>query len=65
MDGFEATKILQSMKDKGQIDWSMRIILLSAFTSPADREYALKVGCDEYWSKPIGINKIRQIISRL
>lgn len=32
----------------------MKIVLLSAFTNPHDKEIALQIGCNEYHSKPLG-----------
>ena len=32
----------------------MKIILLSAFANPKDKKYAIEIGCDEYYSKPLG-----------
>lgn len=43
----------------------MKIIMLSAFTNAKDKEYALSIGAEEYWGKPIGMQALHKIIESL
>jgi len=53
MDGFEATKIIKEMCNSGAIYWPLTIIIVSAFSSTEDIDYAFFVGADDYIQKPI------------
>ena len=50
IDGFTATKVIRSIKK------DIPIIAQSAFTASSDKEEALKVGCNDYITKPIDKN---------
>lgn len=53
MDGFEATKQIIRMKKEGFVKADLPIIALTANAMEGDREKCLKVGMDDYLSKPV------------
>jgi CheY-like chemotaxis protein len=61
MDGWEATKLIKSNESTRHIP----IIALTAHAMSGDREKALKVGCDEYDTKPINLERLLEKISKL
>ena len=54
MDGWQATRIIKSTEATKQIP----VIGLSAHAMVSDREKALEVGCDDYDTKPIDLNRL-------
>lgn len=60
LDGYEATKILKSMKETEDIP----IIALSARAMKGEIEKALQVGCDAHLAKPFKLNDLTNIIKR-
>ena len=61
MDGLEATRRLKAAPETRDIP----IIALSAYARYDDREKALAAGCDDYYSKPIDFNQLRERIFQL
>ena len=60
MDGWELTRRLRSnVATRG-----IPIIVVTAFGSRADREYALSAGCSEFVDKPISSTELPAIIRR-
>ncbi len=59
MDGFTATRAIREQEGPG---FHTRIIALTANTQPEDPERCLKSGMDDYISKPVRINDIREIL---
>lgn len=57
MDGFEATKIIKAKHP------DINIIAQTAFASSEDKLKCLRLGCDDYISKPINYKKLFSIIS--
>ncbi|MFZ4547077.1 MAG: PAS domain S-box protein [Bacteroidales bacterium] len=55
-DGYEATELIR------QFNTSVYIIAQTAFGLAADKEKALKSGCDDYISKPINIGLLKNKI---
>jgi len=53
MDGFEATQQIIRMKKEGFVDASLPIIALTANAMEGDRDKCIKVGMDDYLSKPV------------
>jgi signal transduction histidine kinase/ActR/RegA family two-component response regulator len=61
MDGFEATAVIRS-KESGQRHQT--ICALTANAMDGDRERCLAAGMDDYISKPVGLEKLRQALDR-
>ena len=62
LDGLEATKkIRQNERDLGRPHTA--IVALTANTVRGDREKCLEAGMDEYLSKPISINEIKDFLA--
>lgn len=61
MDGWEATRILK----KNNATREIPIIGLSAHAMSEDRERAFEVGCDDYETKPIHLNRLLEKIEKL
>ncbi|MDZ4837736.1 MAG: ATP-binding protein [Candidatus Melainabacteria bacterium] len=62
MDGFEATMLIrQREKQTGD---HIPIIAMTAHAMEGDRELCLQSGMDDYVSKPVTINRLRDVVSR-
>lgn len=61
MDGWEATRLLKSADATRNIP----IIGLSAHAMSEDRTRAFEVGCDEYETKPIHLDRLLNKIEKL
>ena len=53
MDGFEATSLIKQLIENNIIDWPVKIIVVSAYTSKEEIEQAYMCGADAYFPKPI------------
>lgn len=62
MDGYEATRTIRELEKK--TNKHVPIIALTASIMEEDRKNCLNVGMDEYISKPIGKEKIIQILEK-
>jgi len=63
MDGFEATRKLRQMeRESGQS--RLPVIALTANAMQGDREHCLSVGMDDYISKPVNGEKLREVLDR-
>ncbi len=61
MDGLETTRqILQKWKDRER----PTIIALTADTLPGDREKCIEAGMDDYLSKPVRVDQVREALER-
>ncbi|MHB1156614.1 MAG: PAS domain S-box protein [Phycisphaerales bacterium] len=58
MDGLEAVRRLREAGYVGPV------VALTAYTTIADREKCLAVGCDDYIAKPIDRSQLEQVIAR-
>ncbi len=63
IDGYEAAKIIRDEKSSVR-DHGIPIIAMAANAMMDDREKCLRVGMDDYVSKPINIQEIDDVISR-
>jgi len=54
MDGWEATRLLK----QNALTKNIPIVGLSAHAMAGDREKAISVGCDEYETKPVDLNRL-------
>lgn len=54
LDGWEATRQLKQVPETAGIP----VIALSAYVMPADREQALRVGCDDFDTKPVELDRL-------
>ncbi len=61
MDGLSATRLIRQTLNSSQ---QPRIIAMTAESMPGDREKCLAAGMDDYISKPIRIEELRQALSR-
>ena len=60
MDGLETTAKLRDISTVSTIP----IIALTANAMKGDRERCLEAGCDGYLQKPIGVNDLREQVTR-
>jgi PAS domain S-box-containing protein len=61
MDGFEATAVIRSREGTSR---HQTICALTANAMDGDRERCLAAGMDDYISKPVGLEKLRQALDR-
>ena len=54
IDGWEITRQLKTVPKTSHIP----VIALTAYAMPGDREKALMVGCDEYYTKPVQFSRL-------
>ncbi len=63
MDGYQCTKILRSPSSE-VLDHNIPVIAMTAHAMAGDREKCLEAGMDDYISKPIDSDQLREIVSR-
>ena len=61
MDGFEATAVIRNREGGGR---HQTICALTANAMDGDRERCLAAGMDDYISKPVGLEKLREALDR-
>ena len=61
MDGFEATAVIRSREGGSR---HQTICALTANAMDGDRERCLAAGMDDYISKPVGLEKLREALDR-
>ena len=61
MDGFEATAVIRSRENGNR---RQTICALTANAMDGDRERCLAAGMDDYISKPVGLEKLREALDR-
>ncbi|MBI1327314.1 MAG: response regulator [Alphaproteobacteria bacterium] len=59
MDGFEATKQICTLREKGIVKADMPVIALTANAMKGDRQRCIDAGMDDYISKPVRRNDLR------
>jgi len=60
LDGYEATRRIRADERRGGVP----IIAMTAHSLPADRDRCLAAGMDDYISKPVSRQRLREVISR-
>ncbi len=61
MDGWAATRAIKADPDTAAIP----VVALTAHAMASDREKALDAGCDDFYTKPIELPGLLEIIARL
>ncbi len=66
MDGFTATRLIRESQAAGSPGFpaELRIIAMTANAMNGDREACLKAGMDEYLSKPVKSDALREMLAR-
>ena len=64
MNGYEATERLKKMMRQEEIP-SIKIIACTAFVTNKERDECYKSGMDDIMTKPLGLQKMRQVLSFL
>lgn len=64
MDGIEATKVIRTSPDMVTVS-KIPIVALTAHARPEDRDKFLKVGMNDYMSKPVSFEQISAAIKRI
>lgn len=62
MDGFQATLAIR--KAEMMTGWHIPIIAMTAHALEGDRERCLAAGMDDYISKPVDLDQLRDVLSR-
>lgn len=62
MDGVEATRLIREQSESARKPW---IIALTANASSTHKEKCIQAGMNDYLSKPVGIDQIKQKIQQL
>jgi signal transduction histidine kinase/CheY-like chemotaxis protein/HPt (histidine-containing phosphotransfer) domain-containing protein len=62
MDGFQATLAIR--KAEMLTGWHIPIIAMTAHALEGDRERCLAAGMDDYISKPVDLDELREVLSR-
>jgi CheY-like chemotaxis protein len=61
MDGFTATGAIRQSESAGR---RTPIVAMTAGAMPGDRERCLDAGMDDYLTKPVDVEKLRQVLDR-
>ena len=61
MDGWQATRAIKANPDTAHIP----VVALTAHAMESDREKAIVAGCDDFYTKPIELPGLLDIMSRL
>jgi len=66
MDGYKATECIRLMQDTSPVRWKHRpyIIAMTANALAGDREACLAAGMDDYLSKPVRLQDLREALQR-
>lgn len=64
MDGFEATRQIRASQKAARVGQNSIVIALTANAVLGDREECLAAGMDDYLSKPIQFEKLKELVRR-
>ena len=64
LDGFEATELIRKEERSANAKMRLPIIALTANALQGDRERCLGAGMDDYLSKPVQLDQLRQMLAR-
>ena len=64
LDGLEATRLIRG-DTSGSLDAKIPIVAITAHALHGDRERILKAGMDEYLAKPVYLEQLRDILSKI
>ena len=64
LDGLEATRLIRG-DTSGALDAAIPIIAITAHAMPGDKERILKAGLDEYLAKPVYLEQLRGVLSKV
>ena len=62
MDGLEATRVIRALGDEVH---QPQIVALTANAMEGDRERCLAAGCDDYLTKPVVVESVREALERV
>ena len=62
MDGFEATKRIGMLKDRGEINKNLPVLALTANAMKGDRQRCLEAGMSDYITKPVRKKELKEKI---
>jgi len=65
MDGVQATEIIRNSKPGSALNPYVPIIAMTAHAMVGDREMFLNSGMTDYIAKPVDLNEVEQVLSRL
>ncbi|MCL1985998.1 MAG: response regulator [Betaproteobacteria bacterium] len=64
LDGLEATRLIRS-DTSGAVDANIPIVAITAHALQGDRERILKAGVDEYLAKPVYLEQLRSVLTKV
>jgi signal transduction histidine kinase/ActR/RegA family two-component response regulator len=64
LDGLEATRLIRS-DTSGAMDTNIPIVAITAHALLGDKERILKAGLDEYLAKPVYLEQLRAVLSKI
>ncbi|MEX1229739.1 MAG: PAS domain S-box protein [Planctomycetaceae bacterium] len=64
MDGFTASRLIRQFESTGEISRRLSIVALTANALKGDRDRCLDAGMDDYVSKPVDGERLRQILEK-
>jgi CheY-like chemotaxis protein len=64
MDGYEATRLIRTQERERDSDERLPIIAMTANALEGDRERCVAAGMDDYLSKPVTLESLRQVLGR-